>query len=92
MFMEDLLQLLKEKLVLAAKLAEAAEKQRRALKENLNGRDVTAATREVEGLLARLDACGDVSHANRGADPGRGGQPRGLFAAKNAGEAISGSS
>lgn len=55
--MEDLLQLLKEKLVLAAKLAEAAEKQRRALKENLNGRDVTAATREVEGLLARLDAC-----------------------------------
>lgn len=53
--MDEILRLIQEKLILANRLAEAAEAQRRALKENLNGRAVSAATREVETLLARVE-------------------------------------
>ncbi len=54
--MEEILRLIKEKLLLARRLAEAADAQRRALKENLNGRAVSAATLEVEALLVRMEA------------------------------------
>ena len=53
--MDEILRLIKEKLMLMNQLVEAAEAQRSALKENLNGRAVSAATRDVEALLRRLE-------------------------------------
>lgn len=53
--MEEILRLIKKKLLLAHRLAEAADAQQRALKENLNGRSVSTATREVDAILARME-------------------------------------
>lgn len=53
--MDEILRLIKEKLMLMNQLVEAAEAQRSALKENLNGRAVSAATRDVEALLRRVE-------------------------------------
>ena len=54
--MEEIRRLIREKLALMRQLAEAAEVQRRALKENLNGRAVRAATGKVEALLPCVEA------------------------------------
>ena len=49
--------LLKSELSLALRLYEQAETQRKALKENLNGKAVTDATDAIESTLRELDAC-----------------------------------
>lgn len=56
MSMDEILRLIGEKLVLVRQLAEAAEKQRRALKAHAGGRAVAAATREVEAVFQRMEA------------------------------------
>ena len=53
--MDEILRLIGEKLVLVRQLAEAAEKQRRALKAHAGGRAVAAATREVEAVFQRME-------------------------------------
>ena len=66
MSMDEILRLIGEKLVLVRQLAEAAEKQRRALKAHAGGRAVAAATREVEAVFQRMEAVERAPHFWRG--------------------------
>ena len=52
--LDRFLAILKEELSLAARLYDEAEAQRKALKDNLNGRDVASATEAVEKTLREL--------------------------------------
>ncbi len=55
--LERIMELLKAELSLALRLYEQAETQRRALKENLNGKAVADATEAVTATLRELEAC-----------------------------------
>ena len=55
--LETILPLLGRELSLALRLYEQAEEQRKALKENLNGRAVAAATEALDATLRDLNTC-----------------------------------
>lgn len=55
--LDRIIAILREELSLAARLHEQAEAQRKALKDNLNGKAVTDATEAAGPTLQALDAC-----------------------------------
>ncbi len=55
--LDRILELMREELSLALRLYEQAEVQRTALKEHLNGRAVTEATKSIQPTLKALNDC-----------------------------------